>query len=180
MRAFIAADIPDSIRDRLTEAALSFSLPGIRVVDKSNLHLTLAFLGELENNEIDTVKSVIDRMRFGVFDIDIKGIDYFGNPGVIYSAVTAGAVRIMELASSLRAGLSASGIYFDKKEFVPHVTIARMKRRTDEKVLMDQVCRFADKRFGSYTVDTVSLFKSVLGTDGPEYEKLYERKASGA
>ena len=45
---------------------------------------------------------------------------------------------------------------------------------------MDQGCRFADKRFGSYTVDTVSLFKSVLGPDGPEYEKLYERKASGA
>ena len=40
--------------------------------------------------------------------------------------------------------------------------------------------RFVDKRFGSYALDTVSLFKSVLGPDGPKYEKLYERKAGGA
>ena len=69
---------------------------------------------------------------------------------------------------------------YRQKEFVPHVTIARMKRRTDEKVLMDEVYRFADKKFGSYALDTISLFKSVLSPDGPKYERLYERKASSA
>ena len=180
MRAFIAADIPGSIREKLMEAASSFDLSDIKVVDKRNLHFTLAFLGELENGRMGMVKNAIDKIRFGVFDIDIKGIDYFGSPGAIYSAVTSGSDKITELANSLRVELAVSDIYFDKKDFVPHVTIARMKRRVDEKFLMDALCKFADKEFGSYTLDTISLFKSVLGPNGPEYEKLYERKASDA
>ena len=180
MRAFIAADIPDDIREKLMEAAFSFGLSDIKIIDRRNLHFTLAFLGELENVRISRVKRAIDKIRFNVFDIDIKGIDYFGNPGVIYSAVTFGADKIIELANSLRVELACSDIYFDKKDFVPHVTMARMKRRIDEKILMDEVYRFADKKFGSYALDTISLFKSVLSPDGPKYERLYERKASSA
>jgi 2'-5' RNA ligase len=179
MRAFIAADIPEDILERLSEAALAFGLSGIRVVDKSNMHFTLAFLGELENSRIDNVKNAISRVHFDMFDVDIKGIDYFGNPGAIYSAVDLGADKIIELANAIRAELASLDIYFDKKDFVPHVTIARMKRRVDEKVLIDELHRFADKGFGSYTLDKISLFKSVLSTDRPRYEGLYERKARG-
>ncbi len=177
MRAFIAADIPEHVREMLAEAALSLGLSGVRTVDKDNMHFTLAFLDELENDRIDKVKSAIDRVRFRGFDVDIKGMGHFGNPGAIYSAVASGAGKIIELANSQRAELAASGIYFDKKDFVPHVTIARIKRMVDEEVLMGELYRFADKRFGSYTLDTISLFRSVLGPDGPKYEKLYERKA---
>ena len=180
MRAFIAAGIPDNIRELLSEAALSLSLSDIRVVDKDNMHFTLAFLGELEDSSVDKTVEAIDRISFRRFDMDIEGIHHFGNPGAIYSAVTVGADSIIELAGSLRAELAASHIHFDKKDFVPHVTIARMKRRVDEKVLIDELDRFVDKRFGSYALNTVSLFKSVLGPDGPKYERLYERKAGGA
>ena len=180
MRAFVAADIPYGIRERLAEASLSLNLPDIRVVDKNNMHFTLAFIGELENNRIGNVMEAIDRTSFDRFDINIKGARCFGNLGAVYSEVASGADKIMELAHSLRVELAASHINFDKKDFVPHVTIARMKRRVDEEVLSDELYRFANKEFGSYTLDTISLFKSVLGSDGPIYEKLYERKAGGA
>ena len=150
MRAFIAAGIPDNIRERLSEAALSLSLSDIRIVDRNNMHFTLAFLGELEGSSVDNVIGAIDRISFRGFHMEIKGMYSFGNPGAIYSAVAAGADSIIELAGSLRAELSASNIYFDEKDFVPHVTIARMKRRVDEKILMDELYRFADKRFGGY------------------------------
>ena len=180
MRAFIAADIPYHIRERLADVSLALGLSETRAVDKNNMHLTLAFLEELENREIGNAREAMDRARFDRFDVSIKGVYCFGNPGAIYSAVASGADKIIELARSLRVELAASDINFDKKDFVPHVTIARMKGKVDEETLTEELCRFANREFGSYTLDTVSLFKSILGPEGPRYEGLYERKAGGA
>ena len=100
-----------------------------------------------------------------------------GNPGAIYSSVVAGTEEMKAIAASIRAGLRSKLIAFDNKEFVPHVTVARIKHRIDESYLKNALGSFEGMSFGRFISGSVVLFRSTLGNKGPVYEKLYEREA---
>ncbi len=176
MRAFIAAGLPEEMKIGLSKVSHLLDSPNIRVVRRENIHLTLAFIGSVDEKEIKTVKDSMERVTFAGFDAELTGLSCFGNPGAIYSSVTKGSDELRDLAALLRSELEKGRIKFDSKEFVPHVTLARIKRHVDDDHLKRLLERYNGYDFGRFRISDIALFSSSLGESGSDYTLLYERE----
>lgn len=177
MRLFIAAEIPMEIREKLSRASASLRVPGIRLIGSGNMHFTLAFIGELEESRLGDTVSAIDRAEVSPFEIEVAGMGCFGDGKVIYVQAARGREEVARLAMSIRSELALMGINFDRREFVPHVTVARITGGLGGQALQRAVKGFEGSVFGSFTLSGVSLFRSVPAKGSAAYMRLYERKA---
>ena len=127
IRLFIAIDIPEAIRIELE--GLGRSIPNARPVPIDQLHLTLKFIGEVEENRILDIDDVLKEIIQPEFSIRLKGVGTFpprGNPRVLWAGVDP-VDRTIALRNSIERTLAAIGIPRDKRKFVPHLTLARLK-----------------------------------------------------
>lgn len=128
-RLFIAAELPQSIRDALAEYAgeLEHSFPG-RYVPRTNYHVTLAFLGNTPLAAILELDQILRKAAEGLNPIPVA-LDKPGRFGKPYSAIVwAGLTNssvITNIAKRVRQGLDAHGFSYDPKPAKPHITIAR-------------------------------------------------------
>ena len=179
-RAFIAVDIGDEIRGRLDalQRTLKKVHSNVRWTQPKNMHLTLAFLGDVPIAEIDRVTSVIDRGCRGAeaFKLKANGIGTFGkprHPQVIWAGLAA-CPALIALQLQLGEALLAEEIDFDQKPFSPHLTLGRIKSvDSHTPSLLGKLERDADMPFGSVLVSGVELMKSELTPRGAEYAVLH-------
>jgi 2'-5' RNA ligase len=128
MRLFIAINFNDDTRSRLLglrdelrrrSKRGNFSAP-------KNLHLTLAFLGECDAKQTDAVKSLLDRVTFGPFDIMIDRLGRFERDGGgIWWAGVHGDELLLNLQRRLTDELANVGFEADRRKYNPHVTLGR-------------------------------------------------------
>ncbi len=182
MRLFVAVDLSEEIRDSISKLSKTFAVKGIKTVEKENLHLTLKFLGEVQDSKKDRIISALDEIEYKKFRINLKGVGYF--PGgsklrVIWVGVHSGAKQLETLANLVEDKMVE--LKFKKeRRFVPHTTIARVKRidNNTRNHILKQLAEFQGKEFGEMEVDHFSLKKSTLTPSGPIYEdlKIFELK----
>ena len=150
MRAFIALELPADFADDTAAAArrLSASLEG-RFLDRSTYHLTLAFLGDIDDAEAS------------------RAMDALGRPAdaTLWLGV-APDPALQALAERVREELTARDVPFDPKPFRPHITLGRRVRIPKKPLPPLAFPLPAHAR-------TVTLFKSTLSRDGAEYKPLY-------
>jgi 2'-5' RNA ligase len=184
MRLFIAALIPDTVRDALHTAReqLQRAAPdrALRWVAPDNYHITLLFLGEQDEARLPAIVQAMEAARAGVppFEIAIRGLGVFPNwnrPNVLWAGVSEGGQPLAQVATALERALmpAPSG-----KPFHPHITLARLKtpcRDADglKRRLHDAVQRLAATDFGRYKLRTISLMQSTLTPDGSVYTELH-------
>lgn len=131
MRVFFAIPIPDSVREKIRaiQDMLKESYGG-KYTDGDNLHITLAFIGEVDTKVIDMLTEIeikSDTIPAG-FKLSLRGMDSFKDGKVTYLKVEKNA-EIERLRAYLEERLSALGIPFEMRdEFCPHVTIRRGKK----------------------------------------------------
>ena len=179
-RAFIAVDIGDEIRGRLDalQRTLKKVHSNVRWTQPKNMHLTLAFLGDVPIAELDRVTSVFDRACRGVeaFKLKANGIGTFGkphHPRVIWAGLAA-CPALTALQLQVGEALLAAEIVFDPKPFSPHLTLGRVKsidRHTQP--LLGTLEKYAEMAFGSVLVSGVELMKSELMPHGVKYAVLH-------
>lgn len=174
VRSFVAVDLPAGVRDELgrLQARLKRSGCDVRWVRPDRIHVTLVFLGEVEPGFIEMVKpglaAAADASR--PFSVRLGGIGAFPTPGrarVVWAGVTAGAEELIRLQSSLLPALKRAGFQPESRPFSPHLTLGRLRVPAD-------VARLCTTEFASdeFEVSGVTLFRSVLRPEGPEYSKL--------
>ena len=131
MRLFIAALFPeDTIEDLkgLREDLRRSSESGSFVPD-SNLHLTLAFLGECNETQRNTAVSAIKRLQDFTVPVDIAGLGFFQrDDGRLWFAQIENSEALTGLHDELQENLKELGLPFDNKRFRPHITLARRVR----------------------------------------------------
>lgn len=122
MRLFVAIQFTDEIKDSLTGVLHDLKTQGVggKYTPKQNMHLTLAFIGE--RRDPNEVKTVLASVPFKPFKLGIAESGNFGN--LIWAGVK-GNQKLKTYVRDLRAALDAAGIPYDKKEFVPHITLIR-------------------------------------------------------
>lgn len=132
-RLFTALEIP-------RDAALSLSLlrgglPGAHWLDVENFHITLRFIGDVENHIADEVANALDRVRRSSFTLSLNGVDAFGSkkPHSIYAGVTA-SPSLLALQAENERICQRLGLPADPRKFVPHVTLARLRNASDSDV----------------------------------------------
>lgn len=170
MRAFIALDIPQALREDVAALArqLKTSVRG-RFVPRENYHVTIAFLGDVIERELADAMLALDgaASRFAPVELAPDGLGKFGraNDATLWLGFTQDP-KLMELAAFVREGLDDAGVNYDSKPFVPHLTIAR-------RAALDSGTLPALPFPAPAHADELTLFKSTLTGDGAIYEPVY-------
>lgn len=179
VRAFIAVDIPADIRERITAVTKEVGAENLRPVGEDQLHVTLEFLGNLDERKVELAKNVVSGVNQKKFDVSLIGVGTFDvkRPRVIFAKIMRGSDELIGLYNMMHEGLSKLTT-LEEREFSPHVTIARLKRfdRDAMKSAVDFINRYKDYDFGSFKCDSVRLKSSVLTQTGPVHTDLYVRE----
>lgn len=171
-------EIPEDIKERILKVSETLSGSGVTLVKREALHITLQFLGEVPEPKTELLCSIIQSVKHETFSISISGIGAFGSrhPSVVYLKIGAGSAHISAIYNALSGKLREAGMLLDEgRGYVPHVTIARLKRGADIRKISEVLNRFNTTDFGSFGNPTIFLKKSVLTSDGPIYTTLFSR-----
>jgi 2'-5' RNA ligase len=126
-RLFTGIEIPAEIA--LALSSFRGGLPGARWVEPENYHITLRFIGDIDERMADDVTSILgERRQRAPVDITIDGLDSFGGskPRAVF-ARTAGNGELSELQGEQERLLRQVGLAPEARKFTPHVTLARLK-----------------------------------------------------
>jgi 2'-5' RNA ligase len=177
MRLFISIDL--NLDDAIRSAQTPFEdLDSIRLVDSSQVHVTLKFLGEVDADRLDTIDAALHdsvaAADVSPFDAHIGGygafpsLDYIS---VIWVGVRDGGREMRLLHETIEERMVELGFDPSDHEFTPHATIARMDT-AEGKAHVQDVLRNRDPDIGSRHVSAVHLTESTLMPDGPEYKTV--------
>ena len=188
IRAFIAIAIPDEILTRCQELGSRLQILNLKgkFSRKESVHLTLQFLGNLDEKRVPDIAEVLRQVarRAVPFWLNIQGLGVFSNlvsSRVLWVGVgqSAGLYRIQ---GEIAGYLEAIGFPPEARDFKPHLTLARFKSRKNLSELADFFShREPDEAIGSMEVQEIHLYQSILKPMGAEYRQLVTvRLGSGA
>jgi RNA 2',3'-cyclic 3'-phosphodiesterase len=177
-RAFISVDIvaTGSVRDIIHE--LKVAGPDLKVVDPSQIHVTLKFLGETREEMVEPIMAAMRTATTGVgpFTMKLRGTGAFPSRNRI-RVVWLGmddALPLGTIAFRLDEGLAALGMEREKRPFAPHLTVARTRQEAPRPSIRKVIEDHAQTEFGSFEVDRIRLKRSVLTPAGPRYSTVSE------
>ncbi len=183
IRAFIAIDISAAIRQELKtiKAQLKTTIFGkISWVKPENIHLTLKFLGDISEAQLEQIKGIITQVSQAnkPFTLTLGKLGAFpsiSNPRIIWVAIESEAERTKVIARQLEEKLEAIGWTPEEKKFHPHLTLARVKFIKDKKIFEN--CRQKINPPSLTTrINEIILFKSTLTPQGAIYTTLFAAK----
>ena len=188
-RTFIAIELTDQAREALRReiARLRAALPSVRFADPAGLHLTLTFLGELDEARLAEAIAATEDVALATspFALSIAGIGTFGGakaPRVIWAGVVGDIAVLLAVQSHLARALEARGFVLEARPFAPHLTLARLKNRPDAEASrqLAALVRAAPNSAGTtLPVAALSVMKSELRPDGARYTRLREVPLGG-
>ncbi len=151
----------------------------MKPVELENIHLTLRFFGEIDENDVKEIKNVLESSLrgFKVFNMKLAGMGAFPSPGsprVIWIGVSEGANEVKSLVNKLIPKLNKIGTHRENRPFSPHITICRVKRYNS--ALKGLIERYKSEIFGTIEVSEIRLKKSKLTPSGPIYTTLFSYK----
>jgi 2'-5' RNA ligase len=125
-RLFTALEVPRQVAAGL--ALLKGGLPGARWIDAENYHITLRFIGDIEDRRADDLAEALDRVRSRPFPLSVRGLSVFGskNPHALIACV-APHPALTALQGDIDRICQRLGLPGDPRRFTPHITIARLK-----------------------------------------------------
>ncbi len=177
MRLFIAVELNDDVMGRISsiQERLRSGDFDIKFVERGNLHLTLKFLGEVNESGLERIERLISQSvkDFHAFSLSFHGIGYFGSAGhmsVIWAGVKEGSKDFVDIAKALEKELSS--VRKEEREPSPHLTIARVKSGRNVQRLGREVDSLRDVKVGEVRVKEIKLKKSVLTPEGPVYSDV--------
>ncbi len=168
-RCFVAVNLPEEVKKQIFERiSKKFPPQDCKVVQEENLHVTLAFLGYLNEEEIALAREKMLALKERkAFEIELAGAGDFNNR-VFWVGIKKGAKELEEIAQELQKMLKVSD-----ERFSAHLTIARNKSLPREKAgeLMKEIGK--ENFFACFRAETIDFMESVLSPKGPKYEKLF-------
>jgi 2'-5' RNA ligase len=183
MRLFIAVEIPDEIKKNIVELIneLKKVEASIKWVEEKNLHITLKFLGSVEDKDLEKLISMVSKTveDFGGFKVNFSGMGTFPEgkaPRVVWVGTTEGGETLVKLADGLENSLSPAGFRSEQRAFKPHLTIGRIKEKKGVDKLKVKMALIKNPKFGEAMIDRIFIMKSTLTAKGPIYEKIREVK----
>ncbi len=189
MRLFVALDIEDAIRERIArfmEGVRNFA-PDARWVKDESLHVTLKFIGEQPDNEVERIKQALSEITGHCVEIRFSGYGFFPTAKtarVFWIGMEAGP-QLAALATAVDKTLEPIGIAKEERNFSPHLTLARGPggsgsprwRKGDRanenfRRLQEKLAALPSPEFGSMTAREFFLYRSQLSPKGSTYTKL--------
>ena len=165
LRLFVGVDLPPELKLRLS--LLASGLPGAKWVDAGNYHLSLRFIGEVDEGMAADIDAALLQVRAPRFDVTLATIGHFG-----LRTLWVGVERnpaLQHLHEKVESALGRMGLAPEERRYTPHVTLARLKGTTEGR-LQGYLGEHALFRAPSFPVDHFSLVASYLTKSGAIYE----------
>ncbi|MFC7332446.1 RNA 2',3'-cyclic phosphodiesterase [Rhodocista pekingensis] len=172
IRLFVGLPLPEPSRDRLSRLGPGF--PGARRVPPENFHLTLRFIGEVDEGTAQDIDAALDLVTAPPFPLMLEGLGQFGRGGRP-RALWAGVARseaLAHLRDKVESAVVRAGQPAEERKFMPHVTLARLTAEAPAHKVGRFIAENGLFREGPLTVDRFVLFESVLGKGGSIYHEL--------
>jgi RNA 2',3'-cyclic 3'-phosphodiesterase len=166
-RLFTGLEIPASVAQSL--AILRGGLPGARWIDPANYHLTLRFIGDIDDALARDIAGMLGSVQRGAFELRLDRLSSFG--GRKPRAVVAAAKQVpqlMELQAEQERLFQRLGLEPDGRKFTPHVTLARLRDSSSHQVAEYLAAR-GHYRSSSFQVSRFVLFSSRASVGGGPY-----------
>lgn len=186
VRSFIAIEINDTIRGRLSDIQNTLKKVNGHVswVQPQNVHCTLVFLGDIFQPAVDSVANALAKTAAGCkpFEIEISSLGFFGSarsPRIIWAGMTGQTDVLINLQGKITAAVLQAGLKPDEKPFKPHLTIGRVRSNRNAPALVEAIKANETKTFGKNSVGRVVLMKSQLTASGPIYSILLAKSLDG-
>ena len=132
-RLFTGVEIPSAIGQSLS--MLRGGLPGARWVDPENYHLTLRFIGDVDDDVAHEIASVLGRVNRAPFELHVDGLTFFGGkkPRAVVAAVPPVAA-LLEVQAEQERLMQRIGLEPEGRKYTPHVTLARLRDASSRQV----------------------------------------------
>ncbi len=172
IRTFICIDFPDEVIKevaRVQSLIKNAKFTG-KLTELENLHLTLKFLGETEQENLENVDNILSSISFPKFEAKLENIgtfSYKNNPKIVW--IKIGSKEIFELQKQI--DISLTNLFKQEERFMSHLTIARIKNVKDKKGFEDHIKKISIKPI-SFEVKSFKLKSSELKPMGPVYRTL--------
>lgn len=172
IRVFISIAIPDKTS---LDGPLSYlkGVNGIRTTPPEQIHITLRFIGDVDESRIDDIEDCVARAVEGVrpFTVRVSGAGAFPKrekPSVVWIGASP-QKELGAIAGRIGDNLRAAGIDFDTKPFKSHITVGRCRSPANLQGFFDA---FSDAEFTSFQCREVLIMRSVLGPSGAKHTVL--------
>jgi 2'-5' RNA ligase len=188
LRTFIAVDVGKTIRDRCValQEVLGRSGVGIKWVEPENIHVSLLFLGEVNERDIHELCVAVGGCCAEVeaFRMSVETVGCFPNPRrprVVWAGIGEGKQELVALHDALEGPLMELGCYRrEDRPYTPHVTLGRVKAASAPEPLAAAIQRQAAWQGGEIDVREVHVLSSELRPTGPVYTVLSRAKLQQA
>jgi 2'-5' RNA ligase len=183
VRAFLAIDLPQELKKELFNLSKVLNYEGLKLkwVEEENLHLTLRFFGNISENLVEKIYEKFKEVckEIEPFELKIGLASYFplkGTPRVIWIGIDSASNNLLKLDNLLKKAFKPLKLKEEREEFHPHVTLLRVKEKTDPvalKKFFEELKKASEKLKGrSFLVKELIIFKSELFPSGPKYTPL--------
>ena len=178
IRAFVAVDLEPQTVQQIAEAIVQLRprMSGIRWLAPANFHLTLKFLGDVDEAKVAPIAAALERdlCPFSCFTINAKGLGVFPDlkrPRILWVGLVGDELNA--LASRVEKTLIPFSFAAERRAFTPHLTVGRWREfKGSPKELGDEIEKWRGHDFGRSKIDEVILFQSVLKPEGAVYRPL--------
>lgn len=170
-RLFVAVDVPDTVKDAIK--TICKGLHDARWVDLRQLHLTLRFIGEVEEARFKAIKENLAEISEQPFALTLSGVGFFPPkrlPRVLWVGIDENAT-LLRLADKIeRVLVEKNGVEPEGRKFSPHITIARFREASPAKVA-EFAASHRSFRTETFPVEAFHLYSSTLTPSGAEHRR---------
>jgi len=180
LRSFIAIELPEAVKSALTILQHDLKKCGadIRWVKPGNIHLTLKFLGDIDEKNIGNIVKQMEGAcaAYPFFDLAISGIGVFPHlksPRVLWAGIQSVDI-LEELHRAIDHGMASLGFKPEGRKFAPHLTLGRFRSLKGREALIEKIELHKNDQFGLIDVRSILLMRSDLSPAGAQYSRIAE------
>jgi 2'-5' RNA ligase len=180
LRSFIAIELPDAVKSALLSLQDELKTCGadVRWSRPEGIHLTLKFLGNIEEKLIDGIVEILKGTcrKFKSFNCEVRGVGIFPgvrSPRVLWAGI-ADHETLALIQQDIDAGMSSLGFESENRKFTPHLTIGRFRSSRGKTALLEKMDAYKELNLGLIEVNHISLMRSDLSPAGARYTRIAE------
>ena len=170
MRCFIAINIPEKIKNKVFHISRNLHEQNLfhgKVTEKNNLHLTLKFLGEISQEQLEKVKKILNNLNLKKIKIKITNAGVFDENHI--KIIWLKMLNLENFQKQIDEALKP--LFKPEQRFMSHLTIARVKQKPkNPELLLEEIQKLKINK--EFVLDTVKIMKSELFSSGPKYKVL--------
>ena len=168
MRCFLAIELTEELKEDIEKLQKNFKIEGIKLVEKENLHITVKFLGDIDEETLEKIKNL--DLSIHPIKTPIKELGVFPNENYI-KIIWVGAPKLTNILKEIDEKILELG-FKKERRYIPHITIGRVKFIKNKKDLKEKIEKYKTVKFGNLEVKNIVLISSQLTEKGAIYTTI--------